>query len=188
MFLDLRKQNQWGLRQNESNFSQNSYDISYLPRQACYKAFIFFTAHAVRHDWRLVFLTLGNVHQSYFVRLATGGKKKTYYRKTEQLLSLAFYQLLISHSYIQLHFSRTLEVLCEYSSSFSPLICFPALTKDHKSVLRLATVTNFPAFFYRLHIFPVYRRSHAFLRFLFHTLFALNSDWLIPLLEGQSRY
>lgn len=81
-----------------------------------------------------------------------------------------------------------LFIICEYSPNFPPLTCFPALTKDHKSVLRLATVTNFPAFFYRLHIFPVYRRSHAFLRFLFHTLFALNSDWLIPLLEGQSRY
>jgi len=51
---------------------------------------------------------------------------------------------------------------------------------------RLPTVTNFPAVFTGYIFSRVYRGSHVFLRFLFQTLLALNSDWLIPLLEGQS--
>lgn len=145
MFLDLRKQKQWGLRQNEGNFSQNSY-ISYLPRQACYKAFIFFTAHTVRHDWRLVFLTLGNVHQSYFVRLATGERKN----HTTVRLNNCFPSRSTSYSFLAATSSfifPALFISCEYSPRFPPLTRFPALTKDHKFVPRLATVTNFPAFF-----------------------------------------
>jgi len=96
----IRKQNQRGLRKYQSNYSKNSYDISYLPRQTCYKAFIFFTANTVRHDWRLVFLTLGNVHQSYFVRLATGEKKKTI---PQQDWTIAFPRVLPATHFSQLH-------------------------------------------------------------------------------------
>lgn len=108
--------------------------FSYLPRQPCHKALIFLTTHTVRHDRSLVFLTLGNVHQSYFVRLTTGGKEKSYLLQWHfsHLQPASFFPALFISYKFSLHFHR----LHQFSRAFHRFQTFP----------RFLPFTTFPAF------------------------------------------
>ena len=150
--------------------------LSYLPRQTCYKAFIFLTPHTVWHDWSLVFLTLGNVHQSYFVRLATGGNEKPSIL-TLVTLNNSFPALNTNNPFLAIKTSFIFPALLisyKYSMRFQPLSRFPAPSNGYK----------FSRAFGRLQISPCLRTVICLPALSIGHPFALNADCL----QGQSGY
>lgn len=135
--------------------------FSYLPRQTCDKAFIFLTAHTVGHDWSLVFLTLGNVHQSYFVRLATGGNEKPYLIQWHWTIAFPRFRPTT-------HFSQLKPA--SFFPRCSLVTSIPCASHRFHVFSRLPPVTNFPAFSTGCKFSHVYGRSHVFPRFLFNML------------------